>query len=160
MSKERIAQIVTIVILAAAVGVAVLRKADLGTSFAALVQRTEPTPQDAVYAMLDAARAGDAAKYLASHTGQMEQSFKRAISESADFAQYLRNSNAAIKGIAVSEPQVLSDKQVKVRVEYVFQDRNEVQFLFIEKTPAGWKIFQVDSAERLETLTPYGAAVQ
>ena len=50
--------------------------------------------------------------------------------------------------------------QVKVRVEYVFQDRNEVQFLFIEKTPAGWKMSRVDSAERLETLTPYGAPVQ
>ena len=159
MSKERQAQIVTVLILAAAVGVAILRKTNVGTSFAALVERSEPTPQDAVYAMLDAGKEGDVEKYVSSHTGQMEQSLRRTIAESPDFAQYLRNSNAAIKGIAVTEPEWLSDTHVKVRVEYVFADRNEVQFLFIEKTPAGWKIARVDSARHLETPTPYGAKV-
>jgi hypothetical protein len=160
MTKERMAQIVTILILAAAASAAIVRKIDVGTSFAGLVQRTEPTPQDAVYAMLDAARAGDVAKYAASHTGQMEQSLRRVISESGDFAQYLRNSNAGIKGIAVAEPEVLSPQEVKVRVEYVFQDRNEIQFLYLDKTAAGWKISRVDSAERIETPVRYGTTVQ
>jgi hypothetical protein len=109
--------------------------------------------------MLDAGKGGDVDKYVSSHTGQMEQSLRRTIADSTDFAQYLRNSNAAIKGVAVTEPQYLSDKRVKVRVEYVFEDRNEVQFMFVEKTSAGWKIARVDSANHLEPLTPYGAKV-
>jgi hypothetical protein len=162
MTKEHKAHIVTILVLAAAVSVAILRTTDVGTSFGAVVgqRTTEPTPEDAVYSMLDAARAGDVTKYLASHTGQMEQSLRRARSESTDFAQYLRNSNAGIRGIAVTEPEVLSAQEVKLRVEYVFQDRNEIQFLYLEKTEAGWKISQVDSAERIKTPVPYGATIQ
>jgi hypothetical protein len=162
MTKEHKAHIVTILVLAAAVGVAILRTTDVGTSFGAVVvqRTTESTPEDAVYSMLDAARAGDVAKYLASHTGQMEQSLRRARSESTDFAQYLRNSNAGIRGIAVTEPEVLSAQEVKLRVEYVFQDRNEIQFVYLEKTDAGWKISQVDSAERIKTPVPYGATIQ
>ena len=160
MTKERRAQIITILILAGAFGITLLRKTEVGTSLMTVVRRTEPTPQDAVYAMLDAARDGDVAKYLASHTGQIEQSLRRAISESPDFAQYLRNSNTGIRGIALTEPEVLSAQQVKLRVEYVFQDRNEIQFLYLDKTQAGWKISQVDTAERIKTPVPYGATVE
>ena len=109
--------------------------------------------------MLDAGKEGNVEKYLSSHTGQMEQSLRRTIAESADFAQYLRNSNAPVKGIAVNEPEWLSDMQAKVRVEFVLADRNEVQFLFVERTPAGWKIARVDSATHLEAPTSYGAKV-
>jgi hypothetical protein len=159
MSKKHQAQIVTVLILAATVGVALVRKTNVGASFDAFAGRSDPTPQDAVYAMLDAGKDGDVEKYLASHTGQMEQSLRRTIAESSDFAQYLRNSNTAIKGIALNEPERLSDTHVKVRVEYVFADRNEVQFLFVEKTPGGWKIARVDSASHQDTPTPYGAKV-
>lgn len=159
MSKERQAQIVTILILAATVALVLVRRTNVGASFATLVQRSDPTPQDAVYAMLEAGKDGNVEKYLASHTGQMEKSLRRTIAESADFAQYLRSSNAAIKGIAVNEPQWLSESHAKVRVEFVFADRNEVQFLFVEKTPAGWKIARVDAATHLDTPTPYGAKV-
>jgi hypothetical protein len=159
MSKARRAQVVTILILAVALGVAVLRKTPLRASFAAIRLESDPTPQDVVYAMLDAARAGDVAKYLASYTGEIEQSLKRARSESTDFGQYLRTSNAAIVGIAVNEPQLLSEREVQVRVEYVFRDRNEVQVLYLGKTPGGWKIARVDSAERIETKAPYGVPI-
>ena len=43
-----------------------------------------PPPQDAIYVMLDAARAGDVRKYLAAYTGQMEASLKQAVSESGE----------------------------------------------------------------------------
>ncbi len=125
-----------------------------------LTQRAEATPQDAIYAMLDAARTGDVKKYMANYTGQMEQSLQRAKSDSADFAKYLRDSNAALKGIAVMEPQSLSDREVKARVEYVYEDRNEVQFFYLEKSRDGWKISRVESAERVKTLVPYGTPVQ
>ncbi len=160
MDKRRKAQIVTVLILAIALGVVVVRKADLRASIAGITQRSDPTPQDAIYAMLDAARAGDVKKYMASYTGEMAQSLERARAESGDFAKYLRDSNAAIKGIAVTEPQPVSDREVKARVEYVFEDRNEVQFFYLDKMPGGWKIARVDSSERIKTLVPYGTPVQ
>jgi hypothetical protein len=159
-ANKRKAQIVTMLVLVVALGVIVVRKADLRGSIAGFAQRQDPTPQDAIYAMLDAARAGDVKKYLASYTGEMEQSLERAKSESADFAKYLRDSNAALKGIAVTEPQPLSDREVKARVEYVYQDRNEVQYFYLQKLPGGWKIARVDSAGRVKTLVPYGTPVK
>jgi hypothetical protein len=131
----------------------------LRAAFAARGPESGRTPQDDVYAMLDAARVGDVAKYLASYTGEMEQSLNRARSDSADFAQYLRTSNANIMGIAVNEPQVLSESEMQVRVEYVFRDRNEIQVLYLGKTSDGWKISRVDSAEHIETKTPYGVPI-
>ena len=160
MSKQRRAQILTVSLLAAIIGVVIVRNTGLRASIPQLGGRAEATPEDTIYAMLDAARAGDVKKYLASYTGQMEQSLKQTVSESADFSKYLKYSNAAIKGIAMQEPQALSDREVKARVEYIYQDRNEAQFMYLEKTPGGWKIARVDSAERVKTLIPYGTPVQ
>ena len=160
MSKQRKAQILTILVLVAAIGVIAVRKAGLRASMAGLTQREDATAQDAIYAMLDAARAGDVKKYLSSYSGDMQQSLQRARSESPDFAKYLRDSNANLKGIAVTEPQTLSDREVKARVEYVYQDRNEVQYLYLQKLGSAWKIYRVDAAERVKTLVPYGTPVQ
>ncbi len=75
------------------------------------------------------------------------------------FEKYLKDSNAAIQGVALSPPETLDASQVKVRVEYVYRDRNEVQFLYLRKESSTWKIYQVDSAERIKTLVPYGSVV-
>ncbi len=121
-----------------------------------------PTPQDAVYRMLDAARAGDVNAYVACYSGQMETSLRRSIGETteAGFAKYLKDSNAAIKGVAIAEPQLLSEREVKLRVEYVYQDRNEAQTVYLEKAGARWKIARVEGVERVKTLVPYGTPVQ
>jgi hypothetical protein len=164
MSKDRKAQIVTLAILIAAFGAVMARKGGWRMSDLApkVTAKAEPTPQDAIYGMLDAARNGDIKTYLASYTGQMEASLKQSMAETTEgaFAKYLKDSNAAIKGIAIAEPQPLTDREMKVRVEYVFQDRNEAQWMYLEKGPAGWKIARVDGAERVKTLVPYGTPVQ
>jgi hypothetical protein len=92
----------------------------------------------------------------------METSLKQSIAEQGEvaFAKYLQETNAPIKGIAITEPQVLTDREVKARVEYVYQDRNEVQFFYLEKQGKLWKIARLDSAERVKTLVPYGTPVQ
>jgi hypothetical protein len=159
MTKERKARVVTILVLVLALGVVVFRKAGI-TGINAIGQTAPATPQDAIYAMLDAARAGDTNKYLSSYTGEMAESLRRARDESADFAKYLRDSNAGLKGVALTEPESQPDGQVKERVEYVYQDRNEVQFFYLEKVPGGWKISRVDSTERGKTLIPYGTPVE
>jgi hypothetical protein len=156
MSKERKATVVTVAILAVALGVVAVRKINWRVS------APPATPQDAIYAMLDAAREGNVARYLAAYTGQMEAALKQAIAEKteAGFARYLKDFNAPIKGIAITEPQALSDREVKVRVEFVYQDRNEVQFMYLEKVAGAWKIARLDATERIKTLIPYGTPVQ
>lgn len=154
MNNTKTARIVTILVLAGALSVVVLRKADFSA------RRQSDKPQDAIYAMLDAARTGDVTRYIASYTGETAQSLARAKSESPDFAKYLRDSNSQIKGIAVMEPETQPDGQVELRVEYVYQDRNEAQFFFLARTLVGWKISRIESAERVKTVVPYGTPVQ
>ena len=158
MKNKLLARILTILILGGVVGAVVVRKSGFG--LARLTERSEAKPQDAIYGMLDAARNGDVARYLASYTGAMAESLSRAKSESPDFATYLRDSNAGIKGIAVMEPQPQPDGQVELRVEYVYQDRNEAQFFFLTRAADGWKISRVETSERVKTLIPYGTPVQ
>jgi hypothetical protein len=159
MSKTTKARLLTILVLLATLVVVFARKGDLRASLTGLTQRTA-APQDAIYAMLDAARNGDVNKYIACYSGQMAQSLERARAESSDFAAYLRGSNAALKGIAVMGPEPLSEREVKVRVEYVYQDRNEAQLFYLEKERSGWTISRVEPAERVKTVIPYGTPVQ
>lgn len=147
MKKNRKAQVATLALLLAAAGLALVRN------------RPSPPaaqePQDTVYAMLNAAKAGDVKAYLASYTGQMEAALRQTLT-----ASYLKDSHAAIKGVAVSDPQKITDQQAKVRVEYIYQDRNEVQMVYLEKGPDGWKISRVDSDERIRTLIPYDTPIK
>jgi hypothetical protein len=157
MSREGKARIATIFVLVAVVAVVVIREAGVPFSLDA---RTSPSPRDAIYAMFDAGKAGDVQRYLSCYSGAMEQALDRARNESADFAQYLRDSNVGLKGIAVMEPELQSDWEAKVRVEYIYQDRNEAQIFSLEKGSRGWKISRVEPAERVKTLVPYGTPVQ
>lgn len=156
MARNKKARIVTIAMLVCAMTFVIARR---GRSVNAIPVK-EPTAQDAIYAMLDAARDGNVPKYLSSYAGAMEGPLKQAIAESPDFGKYLKESNAAIKGIAIMDPEQVSNVEVKARVEYVFQDRNEVQYMFLDRMPGGWKIVRVDSAERVKTLVPYGTPVR
>jgi hypothetical protein len=166
MKKERKAQIATVAVLLAALGIALAAKAGWRWRDFRPTRITEAKadqePQDAIYAMLNAARAGDIRTYLDSYTGQMQASLRQALAATTEaaFAQYLKDSNAAVKGIAVSDPQTVTDAEAKVRVEYIYQDRNEVQTMHLEKGPAGWKISGADGDERVKTLIPYGTPVK
>jgi hypothetical protein len=143
-------KIATVVVLAAAIGLAIARRSPAAPS----------DPQDAVYAMLDAARSGDVKTYLASYTGQTEAALRRTASESPTFSKYLQDSVAGVKGIVVSDPQPVTDQQVQVKVEYVYEKRNESQTLYLEKGTRGWKIVRTDAEERIQAPVPYGTRVR
>jgi len=169
MSQERIRQAVTIAVLAGAgalaLGMKTGWKRPLASDLSAPSSRPAAplaAPQDPIYAMLDAARQGDVAAYLACYTGAMRTALDASVRESGReaFARYLRDSNSAIKGIAIQSPERLGNSEARIRVEYVYQDRNEVQNLFLEMSGAVWKIARVDSAERVKTLVPYGTPVE
>jgi len=163
VNKQRIAQILTVLILAGVLGGTLIKKN--GWTFRttrAAMQPSQPTPEDAIYAMLDAARKGDVQRYLAAYSGPMQTSLRQSIAESSNsaFSQYLQDTTAALKGVAVMAPEITSDREAKARVEYVYQDRNEAQNMFLEKTPTGWKITRVETAQRVKTLIPYGTPVK
>ena len=157
MTTARKTQVLTFAALAIALAVAIARKPG-GISSAP----TPANPQDAIYGMLDASRSGDIRRYLASYGGQMRAGLEQSVRESGEerFSRYLKESNAAIKGVALSEPQALSSRESQVRIEYVYQDRNEAQTLYLENDGGAWKITRVDATARVKTLVPYGTPVQ
>lgn len=166
VTRERQKQLATLAVLVVAAGAALAgkngwRRQSFRAATPAPVPKPALAPRDAIYAMLDAARKGDVNAYLACYTGQMQTALETSIRESGAgaFARYLRDTNADVKGVAVNEPQSLGDTEVKLRVEYVYQDRNEAQAVYLEKAPAGWKIARIDAAERVKTLVPYGTPV-
>ncbi len=157
MNRDRIAKAATIVVVIVLLGAVVIRRSGVR-----LASRPDPAPQDAIYQMLEAARAGNTAAYLARYTGQMRSALNQTIAEKgeAGFKSYLQSSNAEIKGLAVFGPKQVSDNEVAVRVEYVYRERNEVQVFYLVKTAGIWKISRVDNTERIKTLVPYGTPVQ
>lgn len=145
MKRPNQATIATVLVIAGLFTMAILRR------------RPKPAaaPQDTIYAMLDAARAGNTAAYLSQYSGPLAAQLQQSVT-----AGYLKSSNAEIKGVSLSEPQLLSDREASVRLEYIYQDRNEVQTVYLERDSGAWKIARVDSAERIPTLVPYGTPVQ
>ncbi len=158
MTQARKTQVLTLAALALALALALGRRQ---LTFSATPAQAA-NPQDAIYAMLDASRSGDVRRYLASYGGQMRAGLEQSLRESGEerFSRYLKESNAAIKGVAVSEPQSIGARESQVRVEYVYQDRNEAQTLYLENDGAAWKITRVDATDRVKTLVPYGTRVQ
>jgi hypothetical protein len=154
VTKPQTARAITIAVLAGAAALAWIARSR-SSNIAA-------TPEDTIYAMYDAARAGDVKLYAGFFTGTMAAALDRAQRDSnpAAFAQYLRGLNDGLKGMAISPPETLGDTEVKVKVEYVFADRNEVQWMHLEKAGGSWRIARVDGTERIKTLVPYGTPVR
>lgn len=163
MSRQRLAQVVTVAVLAAVAGLVLLRTKGMET--AALTPepaKTEWSPQDVIYEMLDLAREGRVADYLACHGGAMLESLRQAVQEAGEesFASQLKRSGEGVKGVAINEPQVLRTDEVRARVEFVYQDRNEVQWMHLTRDGRRWKITRVEPAERTPAPIPYGTPVK
>ena len=121
----------------------------------------ENTPESAVWRMVDASRAADPDRYLACYTGEMETQLRRNLQEmgAAGFRDYLAGAHKQVKGIAISAPEMASEDEGRLAVEYVYQDRNEVQQVYVRRLEGRWKIYRVDSSQRIKTLVPYGTPV-
>jgi hypothetical protein len=167
MSKDAKVRAVTIAVIAAAALVAIGRKADWrlpSASISAPAPVASPSdnrPQDVIYRMLDAASQADADAYIGCYSGSLRRRLEQSREEmtAPGFTRYLAQTNQPIKGIAVSEPTAVSDGEVEVRVEFVYQDRNESQQFFLENSTGEWRIARIDGAERVETPIPYGTPV-
>lgn len=154
VTKRTLAQILTIALLASIVGLIIYRKRPAPAP-------VETGPESAIWRMIDASRAADPEKYLGCYSGEMERQLRQNYREmGADrFREYLLSTHRQIKGIAVSPPQMSSAGEAGIDVEYVYQDRNERQRVVVRREGSQWKIVQVQGAERIKTLVPYGTPV-
>jgi len=153
VNKKKVSQTVTTLLLAALLG------------FFAYKQRVpaiaSEQPESVIWRMVDASRSADPQRYLACYTGEMQRFLRQNLEDmgSAKFREYLSNSLRTVKGIAVSAPETATPSEKRVSVEYVYQDRNEKQKIYLRQVGKDWKIFRVEAAERIKTLVPYGTPV-
>lgn len=118
-------------------------------------------PESVIWRMVDASRSADPERYLACYTGEMRRFLGQNLEEmgSDKFREYLSNSLRPVKGVAVSAPESTSPSEKRVSVEYVYEDRNEKQQIYLRQVGHEWKILRVEATERMKTLVPYGAPV-
>ena len=160
MKRNTLARILAVVALLGALGVGTARKAGW---FDRAV--TPATAEDAisagVYATMNAARAGDVNRYLAGYTGPMRVALQRSLDDSgsAAFARYLRSLDAGVKGLAVWV-ESSGEREAKARVEWVYQERNSVQFVYLEKESGAWRIARTEDDQTVKAAIPYGTPIR
>jgi len=123
-------------------------------------KQTSPSPQDAIYGMIDAERAGDTKAYLDAFSGSVRNDLLQVIKEDSEskFASYLTR-NAAFQGVAITITDRPSPEEAQARVEYIYGDRNEVQNLYMKREGKKWKVFKMAGAEQKDTPLPFGSRV-
>ena len=147
--------------LLGALGVGIARKTGWCEGAATSAATAEEAISASVYDTMNAARAGDVKRYLAGYTGPMRSALQRSLDESgsAAFARYLQNMDAGVKGLAVSVEST-GEREAKARVEYVYQDRNNVQVVYLEKEQGVWRIARTEGDQSVTAAIPYGTPVR
>jgi hypothetical protein len=110
---------------------------------------------------MNAARVGDVNRYLASYTGPMRVALQRSLDDSgnAAFARYLQSLDVGVKGLAV-RVESRSEREAKARVEYVYQERNNVQVVYLEKERGVWRIARTEGDQTVNAAIPYGTPIR
>ena len=157
MKRKTVAKLLTLLFLGLLLAALVFKQRssrDGGTT-------ASDSPEAPVWRMIDAARASDTEQYLNCYGGEMEQRLRKNLEDMgrSRFQEYLRSSLRTVKGIAVSTGPADSPLERQVVIEYVYEDRNEVQHVFLRQFGKAWKICRVESAEQRKTLVPYGTPV-
>jgi hypothetical protein len=111
--------------------------------------------------MLDAARNGDTKVYVDTFSGPLQLQIQQAVRESGklQFASYLAAQSAKFQSVAISVTDQPSDVEARLRIEYVYTNRNEVQIFHLKKDEGRWRIIEISGTDQVKTLIPYGTAV-
>jgi hypothetical protein len=123
---------------------------------AVAVRRAPSNPEDGVYAMFEAARVGNARAYLDCFTGPLREQLAVTAKEDASFKEYLISQNFAVQGTAVVITDRPNADEAWARVECVYSDHNEVQNVHLKREGGRWKIINMDGAQPVPALVPYG----
>ena len=161
MKRNTRARVLAVAALLGALGVGGARKAGWFESAATPAATTEDAVSAGIYAPMNAARAGDVSRYLAGYTGPMQVALQRSLDDSgrAAFARYLISLDAGVKGLAVSV-EVGGGREAKARVERVYQERNEVQVVYLEKETGAWRIARTDGDQAVKAAIRYGTPIR
>jgi len=124
-------------------------------------KRTVATPEDVVWRMSDATREGDVQAYLDCFRGALKQNLQKTADDMGEsqFSRYLKELSDEVTGIAVSDLEQANEQVATLKVEFVFRGRKEAQKHSFKLLAGAWKITEVDGAEQIKTLIPYGTDV-
>jgi hypothetical protein len=161
MKRNPRAQVLAVAVLLGALGVGGARKAGWFEGGAAPAATTEDAISATIYATMNAARAGNVSRYLAGYTGPMRVALQRTVDDSgrAAFARYLQSSDAGVKGLAV-RVESSGEREAKAWVEYVYQERNDVQVVYLRKERGAWRIARTEGDQPVKAAIPYGTPVR
>ena len=119
-----------------------------------------PAAIDCIRTMSRCSREGNVTAYLDCFAPDLRKRLEGARDEmKGGFADYLRRRAKPVRGIAFSDETLLDERTVRVKVEWVFEDRNEVQFFQLKKTGGAWKIADMTEAQYKKPIIPYGTKV-
>ena len=104
---------------------------------------------------------GIRSSYVDTFGGPLRQQIQQVMRESgkSQFANYLSTQSGAFQSVAVSVTDQPSDAEARLRVEYVYTNRNEVQTFHLKKDAGRWAIIGISGTDQIKTLIPYGTAV-
>jgi len=124
-------------------------------------EREASRPQDAVFSVMDSARAGDVSAYVDGFAGAMRDELAKEVKRrgQAGFAEYLREQVRDVAGVYIGNAKRLGEGQVELEVDLVFPTRAEKQRYLLVKGGREWKISDVRSAEYSRPVEEYGAPV-
>ena len=116
---------------------------------------------ECIRALSQSSREGCVEDYLRCFAPAMRRKLERARDEmqKGEFADYLRRRAEPVKGFAMYDEIVLGEETVRLKVEWVFQDRNEIQTFQLKKIDGQWKIVDMDEAQYRKPPVPYGTPV-
>lgn len=112
----------------------------------------------------EAARRGDLSRYLDQFTDPLLAQLSATRADKGDpyLRDYLDRQTAPLKGLAadLTRKKALDPDAVRLPVEFVYADRNEVQWFVLRRAGDRWRISRIESVRSAPTLIPYGTPVQ
>jgi hypothetical protein len=121
----------------------------------------ESTPAERVNAMARYSSEGMAPEYIDCFTGQLRAALEQTRDQMKPgaFGELLRNRSASVRGVAISDQTQPDENTSKMKVEWIFEDRNEAQYFTLLKVDGDWKISEMSGAQYNKPEIPYGTKV-
>jgi len=151
--QRNLVTLLTLLLIAAGVWVAARNRPGGGSAGA--------TPEDAINAMLDASRRGDARAYLGCFTEAMRPQLDATRQQMGDarFREYLMESQAPVMGVATMKKGDARPDLVRYEVEFVLRDKNQRQMVELKREGERWLIDSMGQSVYAKPPIPYGTKV-
>jgi hypothetical protein len=122
---------------------------------------TAATPEDAINAMLDACRRGDARAYLGCFTATMRPQLDATRQQMGDarFREYLMESQAPVMGVATMKRGDVRPDLVRYEVTFVHRDKEQRQMVELKREGERWLIGSMGQSVYAKPPIPYGTKV-